>query len=105
EDLIQPGLVCLVPANGLCKSPLEIPGRRPTQLIFQFSAIQGVATIMRRTVYHKLEQTLGTIKRPENFAGHGDVLQFALAADVVNFALTPLMQNQVECAAMVFHMN
>src|SRR5258708_7083417 len=59
---------------------------------------------MGRTVGNKLKQAFRMLERLEDFSRDGDVLQFALAADIVDLTFFSLAQNEVYRLAVVLHM-
>src|SRR5262245_54941135 len=95
-----PRFVLAIPRDGHAERVTEPVTRRPAQLP-NLVRVDRVAPIMAQTILHRLDQRLGLAGKLEDLPREDDVLDFVAAPDVVDLALAPLAQHQVDARTVV----
>jgi len=110
-DVVQPGLVVEVPADGLLDAFLELQRRFPAQFALELGAVDGVAEVVAGAIRHIGDEvvvgTLRTAQEAVRDADEGlhdvDVLPLVEPADVVGLGNLPFVEDQVDGAGVVLH--
>ena len=111
SHIVQPGLVVQVPADGFLDALLELEGRLPAQLPLQLGGVDGIAKVMPGTVRHIGDEVHvfagGAVQQPvhgiDEHLHDVDVLPLVEPADVVGLGDLPLVEDQVDGAGVVLH--
>ena len=111
SDVVHPGLVVEVPADGALDAFLELEAGLPTQLALQLGTVDGIAQVVPGAVGHIGDEVhilpFLAPKQPVHRLNHHpdevDVLPLVEAADVVRVGHLALMENEVDGAGVVFH--
>ena len=110
-DVVHPFLVVEVPADGFFDAFLELERRFPTKFFLELGGVDGVALVVAGAVgnvgdeVHVLafltaEQTVDCL---DYYLDDVDVLPFVKAADVVGLGNLALVENEVDGACVVNH--
>ena len=69
------------------------------------SGVDGVAEVVPGSVFNMADQCARFAQRVEQFEGQFDVLQFAVAAEVVDLAGFPVSERDVDSSTMIEHVD
>ena len=111
RHVVHPLLVVKVPAHGFLYAFLELQARLPAQLALQLARVDGIAHIVALAVGHVGYQVhvLTVLAAEQSVDGLDDnlydvyVLPLVEAADVVRVGSLAVVENQVDGAGVVFH--
>src|SRR5207247_409648 len=95
-----PGLVLAVPAHRRLQRGGERIARRPAELP-DLRGIHRVATVVARAVGDRPDERVRLAGESQDLPGEGDVLHLVAAADVVDLAVAPPAQPEVDGRAIV----
>ena len=109
--ILHPSLVRQVPFHGFFDAFFELQARFPAQFAFQLRRVDSIAEVMSLAVGYISNEVEGIAFRVSQEAVHRldddldqvDVFPFVEAADVVRVGHFAFMENQVDGAGMVFH--
>src|SRR5262245_61792660 len=93
-----PGLVGLVPADGGGQGVVEAMSRLPSQRV-ELARVHRVAPVVAGAVADRANEAVGLLTEVQDAARERQVLQLVPAPDVVDLALRPLVEDQVERGA------
>ena len=110
-DVIHPLLVVEVPADSLFDAFLELEGGFPAELVLELGGVDGVAQVVAGAVGDIGDELLAGAFRVAEQTVHGldnnlhdvDILPLIEAADVVSIARLALVENNIDGAGMVDH--
>ena len=91
-----------VPLDGLLDAVGEFRFWQPAQFFVDFRRVDGIATVMPFTVRDMMDEAFRFAQFFANQFNDVDILHFIVAADVIDFADTALLENEVDGPAMVF---
>src|SRR5688572_14181665 len=97
-----PRFVLAVPRHRRRERGREGVARRPAELR-DLGAVHRVAAIVTRSIGDGADQTLRPARETQDLPGEHDVLDLLAAADVVDLAVAPPAQDEVEGGAIVEH--
>src|SRR5262249_1941526 len=99
-DRPPPRLVLPVPADGGREPGVEVLARRPAERR-QLRRVERVAPIVARAIRHRCDERRRPPDERQNPVREIDVLHLVAAADVVDLARHPLVDQQVDAAAVI----
>lgn len=91
-----------VPLDGLLDAVGKFRFRQPAQFFVDFRRVNGVAAVMAFTVRDMVDEAFWFAQFFANQFDDVDISHFIMAADVINFADTALLEDEVDGPAMVF---
>src|ERR1041385_2703444 len=108
---LDPCLVIQVPAHGFANSQLEGVSGSPTQIALEFRSIDGITTIMPRTVFDEGDQFASAaaelrskfIDEIGDQFDDADVGPFVMAANVIGLAIGSTGQDAPKSLGMIAH--
>ena len=109
--IVHPFLVVEVPPHGPLNSFLELQRRFPAELALQLRAVDGVAEVVAGTVGDVGDEvevfaflaTEETVHRVDEHVDNVNVFPFVETTDVVGLGHFALMEDEVDGACVVFH--
>lgn len=91
-----------VPLDSLLDAVGKFRFRQPAQFFMDFRRVDGVAAVMAFTVRNMMDEAFRFAQFFANQFDDVDIPHFIMAADVIDFADTALLEDEVDGSAMVF---
>ena len=107
----HPSRILHVPTNGLSNRLFEHSYRCPAQFLLDLAGVDGVATVVSRSVFDERDQAFAIVlqvrksflNRCANRLHNVDVGAFAVAADVIGLSDLATFQDRFQSGTMVFN--
>ncbi len=111
SDVVHPGLVVKVPADGFLYALFKLEGGFPAKLALELGGVNGISQIVPGAVCDVGDKVHVCTFRAAQEPVYGvnehlddvDVLPFVEAANVVGFGNLTLMENEVDCPGVVLN--
>ncbi len=103
DDLLPPGAVVQIPADGLDDAVCEFCLRQPAKLSVDLCGVDGIAHIMALAVCDVSDEAFGLAKLSTDEPDDVDVAHFVVAADVVDLAGFAASEDKVDGPAVILH--
>ena len=103
DDMLPPILMLKVPLDRLLDAILELRLRLPAEFRVDLRRVDGVAAVVALAVGDVLDEVFALAEFLEDGLDDIDIGALIVAADVVDLADTPLLQDQVDGMAVVLH--
>lgn len=101
DDAHPPVAVLKIPLNRLLDAVFELRLRLPAEFVVNLRRVDGVTAVMALAVRDVLNQVLALAEFLEDGLDDIDIRAFIVSADVVDFADTALLQDEVDGMAVI----
>lgn len=102
--MAQPFLVLKIPLDGFGNSCFEIVFRLPTKFLLDFIRADSIASIVTKPVFDMIYKRIILAKSFENRFDNLEIASLVMSADIVDFSVFSLSDNQIDGFAVIGNM-